>query len=191
MKLILKPCWLSHNQTEAEGRQQPSAGQRQPTMLTIRRPCDSRDPACESKSMLFWISVEMTSLILSAGGVWGELGPSDSRRTPPSTRLGPSPSSPPLGSAVHPTGSLLERSGSLRHDIQTENLKNAHFWSLQLGFGRALAAARARGCPFCVNLGSQNGSQRCMMATLRGPFAQFGALLGKTERQIQRVLRQI
>ena len=29
------------------------------------------------------------------------------------------------------------------------------------------------------------------MATLGGPFAQFGPLLGKTERQIQRVLRQI
>ena len=30
-----------------------------------------------------------------------------------------------------------------------------------------------------------------MMATLGVPFAQFGTLLGKTERQIQRVPRQI
>ena len=29
------------------------------------------------------------------------------------------------------------------------------------------------------------------MATLGGPFAQFGPLLGKTERQIQGVLRRI
>ena len=30
-----------------------------------------------------------------------------------------------------------------------------------------------------------------MMATLVGPLAQFGVLLGKTQRQSQRVLRQI
>ena len=104
------------------------------------------------------------------------------------------PLQPRLGSAMHPPGSLLERSGSLRHDIQRENLKKGHFWSLQLGSGRALAAARARFSfsarislwyLFCTNLGPQNRPQRFMMATLGGPFAQFGPLLGKTERQIQ------
>ena len=125
------------------------------------------------------------------------MGPLDYPRTHP---LGTFPFQSPLGSAMHPPGSLLERSGSLRHDIQRENLKKGHFWSLQLGSGRALAAARARFSfsarislwyPFWINLGPQNGSQRFMMATLGGPFAQFGPLLGKTERQIQRVLRQI
>ena len=73
----------------------------------------------------------------------------------------------------------LERSGSLRNDIQTENLKNGHFWSLQLGSGRHLAAARARfsfsarimlWCSFWINLGPQNGSQLFMMATLGPPL---------------------
>ena len=116
----------------------------------------------------------------------GELGPSDSHTTPPTPhppRLGTFLFQPPLDSAVHPTGSLLERSGSLRHDFQTQNLKNGHFWSLQLGSGKALAAARTRfsfsvrillWCPFWINLGPQNGPQHFMMATLGALFLNLG-----------------
>ena len=72
----------------------------------------------------------------------------------------------------------LQRSGSLRNDIQTENLKNGHFWSLQLGSGRALAATRAPfsfsarsmlWCSFWINLRLKNVSQRFMMASLGPP----------------------
>ena len=115
------------------------------------------------------------------------MGPLDDPPLPPPP-LGTFPFQPLLGSAMHPPGSLLERSGSLRHNIQRENLQKGHFWSLQLGSGRALAAARARfsfsarillWCPSWIHLGPQNGSQRFMMATLGGHFAQFEPLLGK------------
>ena len=95
-----------------------------------------------------------------------------SLRPPPSQRLAlwESPDT-----AMGATWATLERSGSLQNDIQKENLKNGCFWSLQLGSGRALAAARARFSffarislwyPFWINLGPQNGSQRFVMATL-------------------------
>ena len=142
------------------------------------------------------MSSPLSSESVFRGGLGGSWDPPQTLPSP----LGTSPFQAPLGLSYAPSGSLLERSGSLRHDIQRENLKKGHFWSLQLGSGRALAAARARFSfsarislwyPFWINLGPQNGSQRFMMATLGGPFAQFGPLLGKTKRQIQRVLRQI
>ena len=80
----------------------------------------------------------------------------------------------------------LERSGSLRYDIQKENLENGSFWSLQPSSGRAPAAARARfsvsarislWTPFGINFGAQKGTLCPMMLALEAPMAQFGPLL--------------
>ena len=80
----------------------------------------------------------------------------------------------------------LERSGSLRYDIQRENLENGRFWSLQPGSGRAPAAARARfsvsarislWTPFGINFGAQKGTSCPMMLALEAPMAQFEPLL--------------
>ena len=60
--------------------------------------------------------------------------------------------------ATGATWATLERSGSLRNDIQKENLKNGRFWSLQPGSGRAPAAARARFSLFAgMSLGDHFG----------------------------------
>ena len=73
----------------------------------IRRPCDSRDPACESLPLLFWISAQMSSP-LSSEFVFrdsgGELGSPDScRPLPPRPLLGDLPLPAPLGLSYAPS----------------------------------------------------------------------------------------
>ena len=120
----------------------------------------------------------------------------------PHTHLGTFPFQPPLGSAVHPPSLFLERSGSLRHDIQRGNLKNGRFWSLQLGSGRGSRCSESSIFIFFNDLtleaifdyryfGTPKWVSALDDAHPGAPKAQFRPLLGKTERQIQRVLRRI
>ena len=69
---------------------------------SIRRPCDSRDPACETKPLLFWISVEMSSPLSSESVFRGGLGGVGTPRFMYAP-LGTFPIQPPLGLSCAPS----------------------------------------------------------------------------------------
>ena len=99
----------------------------QKKLKLIRRPSFSWDPACESKPLLFWISVEMFSPLSSESvfrEVRAKLGQPNLRTLPLSA---PSLLLESPNTATGTSWATLERSGSLRNDIQKENLKK---WSL-------------------------------------------------------------